>query len=158
MLSVPPRPPETLSTRLLGARMAEISRLNTADSDFNQRLDALLAWESVSNHQVNEAVSGIVNDVRNRGDAAVLEYTRRFDGVDADAMETLNLPLESLREAFETLPENQRQALETAASRIRAYAERIEFWQGQVGRLHDRFVYRRLPDSGEPWSVRRLGP
>lgn len=36
--------------------------------------------------------------------------------------------------------------------------ERIEFWQGQVGRLHDRFVYRRLPDSGEPWSVRRLGP
>ncbi|MCB1877695.1 MAG: histidinol dehydrogenase [Chromatiales bacterium] len=110
--------------------MAEISRLNTADSDFNQRLDALLAWESVSNHQVNEAVSGIVNDVRNRGDAAVLEYTRRFDGVDADAMETLNLPLESLREAFETLPENQRQALETAASRIRAYAERqkAESW------------------------------
>ena len=60
----------------------EITQLDANQSDFNARLEALLAWESVSDHTVQSVVADIVNDVRDRGDKAVLEYCKRFDRLD----------------------------------------------------------------------------
>jgi len=110
--------------------MADIRTLSTTDPDFLQRLDALLAWESVSDQAVNDRVNDIIAAVRTRGDAALLEYTHRFDGwVPATATDLL-LPPERLEQAWHALPEAQRQALEQSAARIRAYAERqrMEDW------------------------------
>ena len=104
--------------------MADIRTLNTSAPDFMQRLDALLAWESVSDTTVNDTVNGIIADIRARGDAALLEYTRRFDGWEPASAAELALPAERLEQAWSSIPVEQRQALETAAARIRAYAER----------------------------------
>ena len=60
--------------------MAEIARLSTNDADFASRLDALLAWESVSDDQVQQTVVEVIKAVRTRGDVALLDYTARFDG------------------------------------------------------------------------------
>jgi len=60
-----------------------IARLNAADPDFARHLDHLLSWESVSDDAVNQRVLDIIKAVRERGDAALVEFTQRFDGVDA---------------------------------------------------------------------------
>ncbi|MCW8847520.1 MAG: histidinol dehydrogenase, partial [Sedimenticola sp.] len=60
--------------------MSEIRQLSTSDSDFQQQLDQLLAWESVSDASVNNIVNEVLLAIRQRGDAALLEYTNRFDG------------------------------------------------------------------------------
>ncbi len=104
--------------------MADIRTLDTSDPDFLQRLDALLAWESVSDTAVNDTVNGIIADIRARGDAALLEYTRRFDGWEPASAADLALPAERLEQAWNSIPAEQQQALEIAAARIRAYAER----------------------------------
>jgi len=104
--------------------MADIRTLSTTDPDFLPRLDALLTWESVSNQAVNDTVNGIIAAVRTRGDAALIEYTQRFDGWTAATAAGLVLPPERLEQAWHALPEVQRQALELSAARIRAYAER----------------------------------
>ena len=104
--------------------MADIRTLNTSDPEFLQQLDTLLAWESVSDTAVNDTVNGIIMDIRARGDAALLEYTRRFDGWEPASAAELALPSERLEQAWISIPVEQRQALETAAARIRAYAER----------------------------------
>ncbi|RLU02885.1 MAG: histidinol dehydrogenase, partial [Ketobacter sp.] len=88
-----------------------------------QRLDALLAWESVSDHGVQTAVHEIVESVRQRGDAAVLEYTRRFDHVEVASMSELVVPDSRLQAALDTIPADQRQALRVAAERVRSYHE-----------------------------------
>ena len=104
--------------------MAEITRLDTRDPDFWPRLDALLAWESVSDAGVNATVDRIIADVRTRGDAALMEYTSRFDGwVPADAA-ALQIPAGRLAQAWAGIEPAQRKALQHAAERIRAYAER----------------------------------
>jgi histidinol dehydrogenase len=104
--------------------MAEITRLDTRDPDFWPRLDALLAWESVSDAGVNATVDRIIADVRTRGDAALMEYTSRFDGwVPADAA-ALQIPAGRLAQAWAGIEPAQREALQHAAERIRAYAER----------------------------------
>jgi len=110
--------------------MAEIRTLNSSDPDFLQRLDALLAWESVSDTAVNDTVNGIIAEIRARGDGALLEYTQRFDGWEPTTAAELELPAERLEQAWNTIPVNQQQALETAAQRIRAYAEhqKMEGW------------------------------
>jgi histidinol dehydrogenase len=110
--------------------MIEIRRLSSSDPDFQARLDALLAWESVSDSTVLNAVSEILEAVRSRGDAAVLEYTRRFDRLDAASMDELQLPPTRLQAALEAIPRAQREALQTAAQRIRAYHEhqKMESW------------------------------
>ncbi|MBK5967254.1 MULTISPECIES: histidinol dehydrogenase [Thiorhodovibrio] len=111
--------------------MADIQRLSTQDADFNTRLDALLAWDSVSDAAVQERVAEIIEQVRARGDAALMDYTARFDGWQPASAAALELPLERLRQALAAIPAAQREALELAARRIRYYAEhqRLESWE-----------------------------
>ncbi len=103
--------------------MLGIKRLDTADSGFYTRLDELLAWESVSDAGVNETVRAILADVRRRGDAALLEYTRRYDRVEAVTAQGLEIPVARLRQALDDLPAAQRAELELAAARVRSYHE-----------------------------------
>jgi histidinol dehydrogenase len=104
--------------------MADITRLDTRNPEFWARLDALLAWESVSDAGVNDTVNRVLADVRARGDAALVEYTARFDGWTPADAGTLEIPLARLAQAWNAIPAAQRDALAHAAERIRAYAER----------------------------------
>ncbi|APZ42461.1 histidinol dehydrogenase [Acidihalobacter ferrooxydans] len=111
--------------------MPEIHRLDTRDADFATRLDALLAWESVADERVTATVKDVLDAVRTRGNAAVLEFTARFDRLELPDAAALEIPLERVRQAFADIPATQREALETAAARIRAYAEpqKIDSWR-----------------------------
>ncbi|WP_251978961.1 histidinol dehydrogenase [Salinicola avicenniae] len=100
-----------------------IARLTTRDADFDSRLEALLAWEGVSDHEVASRVAEIIGAIRERGDAAVIEYTNRFDRLEASTMSELTIGPDRLAQAFAGLPAAQRDALEHAAARIRAYHE-----------------------------------
>ncbi len=104
--------------------MLDITRLSTTQPDFWDALHRLTAWQQDHESRVDEAVSEILQAVREEGDTAVLRYTRRFDRLEAESLADLELGQERLRVAFEDLPEEQRQALEFAADRIRTYAER----------------------------------
>jgi histidinol dehydrogenase len=110
--------------------MSEINQLSTANDDFWQQLDALLAWESVSDSKVNDTVNRIIQAIRNEGDSALVEFTNRFDRWQANGPAELEIPLQRLQQAWESIPESQREALELSASRIRAYAEHqvMESW------------------------------
>jgi len=101
-----------------------IARLATADADFADRLDHLLAWEGVSDAEVQARVAEILAAVKARGDAAVVEATNRFDRLAASGMQELILTAPRLRQAYDGLPEAQREALAQAAERIRLYHER----------------------------------
>ncbi len=103
--------------------MADIRTLNSTQADFLDSLDALLAWESVSDGQVNQTVNDIIADIRARGDAALLEFTQRFDAWEPADAAALSLPLGRLQQALDGLPADQREALQRSADRIRAYAE-----------------------------------
>ncbi len=104
--------------------MAEIRRLNTAETDFQPRLDALLAWDTVSDQAVNQTVNDIIAAIRQDGDQALVEFTARFDGWQPESGADLLIPLARLEQAWNGLGQEQREALEHAAGRIRAYAER----------------------------------
>ncbi len=108
----------------------QIKRLNSSDTDFYTQLDELLAWERVSDGGVEQSVRDIIAAIRCRGDDALLEFTQRFDGVKAASVEELEISRFKLLEALDTIPTEQREALERAASRVRAYAERqkLESW------------------------------
>lgn len=108
-----------------------IRRLNAQDADFASRLDQLLSWESVSDQTVNQRVQEIIELVRRDGDAALLDYTRQFDGVEASEFSQLELSQERLQQALENISIEQREALQTAARRIRRYHEqqRQDSWQ-----------------------------
>ena len=82
-----------------------IRRLNAADPDFAQHLDHLLSWESVSDDSVNQRVLDIIKAVRERGDAALVEFTQRFDGLTVNSMADLILPRERLKSAGLPVPE-----------------------------------------------------
>ncbi len=107
-----------------------ITRLTTSDADFDQKLNALLAWESVSDKSVNKIVDDILLDVKNRGDEAVVEYTNRFDNTSVESVAQLMLTQKRLQQALDGLPTEQRNALEKAAERIRRYhdKQRGESW------------------------------
>jgi histidinol dehydrogenase len=111
--------------------MSTIARLSTRDADFEARLAALLAFENTQDQRIDDAVAGILADVRQRGDAAVLEYTRRFDRVEASSMAALEVSRDELDRAAASLTAARREALEQAAARIRAYHERqpVASWQ-----------------------------
>ncbi|WP_374682944.1 histidinol dehydrogenase [Accumulibacter sp.] len=111
--------------------MIAIKRLNSADADFATRLDALLAFEATQDEAVERTVADILADVRARGDAAVIEYTQRFDGLQASSMTALEIPRKALQEALHGLPVAQSRALEAAAKRVRSYHERqtLQSWQ-----------------------------
>jgi len=104
--------------------MLLLNRLDTSSGDFEALLGRLLAFENTQDKRVEDAVTAILADVKGRGDVAVLEYTRRFDRFDAVHMSTLRLPKAELERAFAALPVAQREALVSAAGRIRAYHER----------------------------------
>jgi len=104
--------------------MTAIRRLDTAQPDFDARLAELLAFEAAQDPQVDATVAAILADVRARGDAAVLEYTRRFDRIDVQALGALEVPRAALGQALAGLPPAQRGALAAAEKRVRAYHEK----------------------------------
>jgi histidinol dehydrogenase len=101
-----------------------LRRLRTSDPDFSGQLAQLLAYPADVDAEVEGSVLAILADVRSRGDAAVLDYTRRFDGVDAPSVAALEIGAGALRAARDGLPAAQRAALESAAARIRSFHER----------------------------------
>ena len=111
--------------------MIALRRLDSLTAEFLSQLDALLALERTADERIEQAVGEILGNVRSVGDAAVLEYTRRFDHVDARNMGELELDKADLRAAFETLPPAQRGALEQAAARISSFHQRqkAESWE-----------------------------
>ena len=105
-------------------------RLSTGQADFEARLAELLAFEAAQDPQVDAAVAAILADVKVRGDAAVLEYTARFDQVTARSLAELEIPRSELQAALARIPAARRTALETAAARVRDYhqRQRAESW------------------------------
>ncbi|MEJ2214161.1 MAG: histidinol dehydrogenase [Gammaproteobacteria bacterium] len=104
--------------------MAEIRQLDSSDAGFYSRLDDLLAWESVSDANVNKTVEDIIHNIRKRGDNALLEYTNRFDRMQVDSVKELMISADELQHAATSIDIQQRTALEHAAERVRLYAER----------------------------------
>src|SRR5450759_1940760 len=104
--------------------MIALKRLKSGAPDFETQLSALLAFEGAQDPAVDAAVAGILEDVKRRGDAAVLDYTRRFDRVQATSVAELELTHEEMQRALATLPAASRSALEQAAARVRSYHEK----------------------------------
>jgi len=102
---------------------AMVRRLATAAPGFDDELEALCAFETAQDPSVDAAVASIIDDVRARGDRALLDYTRRFDWLGAPSVAALAIGAEEMRAAYESLPDVQRDALATAAKRIRAFHE-----------------------------------
>ncbi|MGB4811199.1 MAG: histidinol dehydrogenase [Methylophilaceae bacterium] len=102
----------------------KIRKLSTRDANFNADLKALLAFETAQDDSVDEVVANILKDVKTRGDAAVLEYTNRFDKTTAKEMAELEISQTELQAALNGLPADQRKALQTAANRVRSYHEK----------------------------------
>jgi histidinol dehydrogenase len=101
-----------------------IKRLSTADADFDQQLKDLLAFETAQDDEIDLVVANILRDVKKRGDAAVLEYTKKFDHLDVSGLSQLEIPKAELQAALENLPPAQRAALKQAAERVRVYHEK----------------------------------
>lgn len=108
----------------------KLTQLNANDADFASRLAQLLAWDTVSDEAVTATVRGILDDVRVRGDAALLEYTARFDRLTLASPAQLEMPLARLESAYRRTPSDQRQALEFAAERVRDFhlRQKAESW------------------------------
>ena len=108
-----------------------LSRLDTQDADFSLRLRKLAGHEASQDESVEAAVRSIVAAIRERGDEALLEYTRQFDRVDASSMANLEIGREELDRALRAIPAGQAQALRDAAERIRRFHERqlSESWE-----------------------------
>ena len=113
--------------------MADLNvlRLDSEQADFAEQMDRLLAWEAVSNKEVNNIVDDILLQVKQQGDSAVVEYSNRFDRLSVNSMAELEFSCEQLTEALANLPADQKSALETAAQRVRDYHEKQlgESWQ-----------------------------
>ncbi|MDN5842308.1 MAG: histidinol dehydrogenase [Alcaligenaceae bacterium] len=104
--------------------MPLIHRLDSRHTGFDQALGQLLAFDATQDEAIEHAVRDILRDVQARGDAAVLDYTQRFDHVQAETLSDLEIPRSEWRAALDTLPDDQRQALMAAAERVRSYHER----------------------------------
>ena len=100
-----------------------INRLDIDDADFDARLTRLLAWEPAQDESIEQSVKAILADVRQRGDAALLDYTKRFDKLDCAEASQLRLRPADLQAALDGLAVAERSALEAAAARIRRYHE-----------------------------------
>ena len=107
-----------------------LRRLDVTAPGFERDFAALIAFETAQDPGVDAAVAAIVADVRARGDAALVEYTAKFDRVAVRSASALEIPAPEMRAAFDALPAAQRAALETAAARIRAFHEhqRMTSW------------------------------
>ncbi len=110
--------------------MPDIRQLNAADENFWQQLDEVLAWEQSIDSGVVATVTDILADVKQRGDAALLEYTQKFDRIEATAVEQLEITHAQLQQSLNTIDKTQREALELAGARVHAYAvhQKQESW------------------------------
>ena len=102
----------------------KIRRLSSQQADFQVQLDKLLAFETTQDEKLEATVATILTDVRTRGDEAVLEYTQRFDRLPVGTAASLEITQSELRAAFDSLPAEQRLALEQAAQRVTAYHQK----------------------------------
>ncbi|MGX9775319.1 histidinol dehydrogenase [Janthinobacterium aestuarii] len=105
----------------------QIRKLDSSQDGFQQSLDTLLAFEAGTDAAIETSVAKILADVKTRGDAAVLEYTNRFDRIPhggAAEMAAFDISQAELQAALNGLPSAQREALQIAAQRIRAFHER----------------------------------
>jgi histidinol dehydrogenase len=111
----------------------QIRKLDSSVSDFKAQLSAVLAFEASEDEAIDRAAAQILADVKARGDAAVLEYTNRFDKLDSGSVASLEIGKEELRAALDALAPERRAALQTAADRVRAYHERQKAETGSDG-------------------------
>ena len=110
--------------------MTDITRLNSLDPDFDAGLERLLDWDQTTDPAVETVVRDIIADVRARGDAALLDYTGRFDRWTPPVAADLERSLDDCQRALATIDAQQREALELAAARVRSYAEhqKLKSW------------------------------
>ncbi len=98
-----------------------INKFSTQDRDFDSKLNSLIAWESASNEEVSRSFEQIIADVKQNGDASVLDYTNQFDSLKAESISELIVSKERLKESFDNLAIEQKNALLIAAERIKSY-------------------------------------
>ena len=98
-----------------------IKKFSTLDNDFDSELDSLIAWDSSIDEEISNSVINIINDVRRNGDSSVLDYTKQFDSIMAKSISELTMPKERLKQAFDNLEKEQKDALSIAAERIKSY-------------------------------------
>ena len=98
-----------------------INKFSTLDNDFDSELDSLIAWDSSIDEEISNSVKKIINDVRRNGDSSVLDYTQQFDSIMAKSISELTMPKERLKQAFDNLEKEQKDALSIAAERIKSY-------------------------------------
>ena len=103
--------------------MVDIKRLDSQSNNFKSQLKNLLAWETESDQVVFDTVNKIIHSIKLNGDQALLEYTEKFDGMAVKSVSELELSKERLLSAYQTISDTERHALESAAERIRSYAE-----------------------------------
>jgi len=101
-----------------------IAKLSTQQSDFDEKLATLLAWESILNKEVTTTVDKIISSIRAEGDKALISYSIKFDGVSAVSMSDLTLSQDQLKDAFESLNDKEKEALNTAATRVRSFHQK----------------------------------
>jgi histidinol dehydrogenase len=104
--------------------MVDITRLSSSDSNFDIALKKLVAWDDQLDLEVHQTVKTILKEVKTKGDSALLEFTKRFDGLPVDSASQLEISKARLDQALNGLPAEQREALEVSAARIKAYHER----------------------------------
>ncbi len=109
----------------------KITRLDNQSANFNQQLKELLAWDETDDLEIQQQVLNIIANVRKNADQAVLNYTNKFDRTQFKQASELELNKQALQQAWDSLPEDKTIALQTAADRIRAYAEnqKMQSWQ-----------------------------
>ena len=112
-------------------------RLNTADAGFEAAFATRLHWSADTDQAIEQRVADILSDVRRRGDEAVLEYTRRFDGLNVSSMDELAISADEFARAFDSLNGAQQRALQDAADRVRRYHEAQKQASGQSWSYRD---------------------
>ena len=117
--------------------VATPAHLSTVSSTFEQDFSQRLHWSMEQDAAIEERVAAILADVQQRGDAAVLEYTARFDGLNAPDLAALELTQAELQAAFDSLPDVQKNALTEAAARVRSYHEAQKQATGQSWSYRD---------------------
>ena len=114
-------------------------RISSASSTFDADFKARLHWSADTDAAIEQRVADILADVQMRGDAAVLDYTARFDGLEVAHMSALELTQAELKAAFEAIPPAQREALEAAARRVRTYHEAQKKANGESWSYRDEY-------------------
>src|SRR6195952_4874528 len=121
----------------------KIRKLDSSANGFHTALHAVLAFEASEDEAIERSVAQILADVKQRGDQAVLDYTNRFDRVQATSVAALELPQSELEAALEGLVPKRRAALEAAAARVRGYHEKQRIECGSA-----RWPYPETPGNG----------